>query len=192
MHFLVYHLPDVEVRLLRPDELDAVERAAYAVRGEDYLRERSLLRRELERRTGVAAAQLQFSYGDLGKPECSLQPFNLSHSGDYLCIAFHHRAVGVDIERIRPRRRIAPIARRIMCFRQFEAWKERGSCLEEFYACWCAAEALAKWRGSSVLRAIDLPFVYREGSIEPCFESAPVVELFTPASGYVGAVACCP
>ena len=189
MHYIIHHLNVGKVQLLHPDELDAKEREAYAVRGEPFLRERSILKHELARLTGLPAPQIHLQYSEHGKPECEQQPFNLSHSGDLLCIAFHHKRVGVDIERIRPRRRMDEIARRVMNVEQLEAWRSRGSEIREFFVCWCAAEALAKWCGSSVLFARERPFLYSDGRIEPCFPGAPQVEIFDPAPNYAGAVA---
>lgn len=192
MHYLLYNMTETKVQLLRPEELDATEQTAYAKRGELFLKERSILRHELARHTGIPAAQVQLIYSAYGKPECEQQPFNLSHSGDLLCIAFHHKSVGVDIERIRPRRHMREIAQRIMSAAQWEAWQARGCKQYEFYVCWCASEALVKWCGKSVLRAREIPFLYVDGRIELCSPCAPVVDLFEAAPGYVGAVAYMP
>lgn len=189
MHYLVYNLNTATAELLSPAELDEREQAAYARRGERYLRMRSLLKRELARLTGAPASAIRFTYTPNGKPEWKQQPFNLSHSGDMLCLAFHHRSIGVDIERIQPRPRLVAIARRMMCQEQYEAWQSRNCPIDEFYACWCAAEAITKQSGSSVWQAQKRPFIYRDGRIEPLYDGAPVVELIYPAEGYAGAIA---
>ncbi len=160
----------------------------YARRGDSFLSERSILRHELSIRTGIPPAAVHLDYSPLGKPICREQPFNLSHSGDLLCIAFHHSEVGVDIELMRPRRYMAAIARRVMCPEQFHAWMSRDCPMEEFYACWCAAEALAKWRGSGIFRAKDMPFLFTPTGIQPCFADAPTIRIFTPAPHYTAAV----
>ena len=192
MHYLIYHLPGLQAPLLSPAALDATERAAYARRGERYLLMRSLLKHELARHSHERAEDIRFTYGAHGKPTYAPQPFNMSHSGDLLCLALHHREVGVDIERVRVRRHMATIAERIMCPEQLAVWLQRGSSLEEFYDCWCAAEALAKHSGQSVWQAQQKPFLWRAGSISPLYEAAPCVELFEPAPGYRGAVAFSP
>lgn len=191
MHYLVYHLssPTPDLQLLSPADLDTTEQAAYARRGERYLRERTLLKRELERLCGIPAREIRFSYSPEGKPEFAAQSFNISHSGDLLCMAFHHLAVGVDIERMRERPHLAALARRIMCPEQLAAWQTRGCPLDEFYACWCAAEALVKLHGGSIWHALQYPFLYRHGGITPLMETAPVVEIFHPEADYLGAVA---
>lgn len=189
MHILAFHLPSVRVPLPDVRELDSVERTMYAHRGTPFLLERAILRRELSTRIGIPPAEVHLVYTPLGKPICREQPFNLSHSGDFLCIAFHHTDVGVDIELVRPRRHLVDIARRIMCPEQLDAWCSRGYPVDEFYACWCAAEALTKLRGSGILRARQQPFLFSPAGIVPRFDNAPTVHLFSPAPGYAGAVA---
>lgn len=189
MHYLVYHLPSVTVELLSPQNLDARERAAYAARGESYLTMRSLLKRELARLTGQAAEEIRFTYGAHDKPELATQHFNISHSGEMYCMAFHHTEVGVDIEQMRTRQNLPALARRIMCAEQHAAWVSRGCMAEEFYDCWCAAEAVIKLYGASIWQAQQYPFLHRSGSICPLFDHAPSIELFSPAAGYRGAIA---
>lgn len=189
MHYLIYDMRHTTAPLLSPADLDPHEQAAYATRGERYLLERSLLKHELQRLTGIPARELRFTYSALGKPELAAQPFSLSHSGHLLCLAFHHRRVGVDIEQVRERARLESVAARVMCPAQLAAWRERGCRLPEFYACWCAAEALTKLQGGAIWQAQQRPFLYHEGRILPQYEGAPAVELFQPAEGYWGAVA---
>lgn len=191
MHYLVYERDAIPAAAAADAALlDERERAEHARRGAPYLAERMLLRRELSRLSGVPVQDVRFTYSTNGKPEFAPQPFNLSHSGNCLCLAFHHRAVGVDVERVRPRRLMHAVAARIMAPRQLQAFCARGCPLQEFYACWCAAEALAKHAGGTIWGAAgEHPFLYGESGISPLFSPAPRVELFSPAEGYLGAVA---
>ena len=190
MHYLVYDLRTAQTELLSESGLDSTERAAVARRGKRYLLMRSLLKRELSGRTGEAPENIRFHYSAEGKPLYDRQPFNISHSGDLFCIAFHHSDVGVDIERMRPLRHMQQLARRIMCDAQYDAWLARGENCTEFFACWCAAEALAKLHADSIWHAQQRPFLWREGNrIQPLFSNAPRVSIFTPADGFQGAVA---
>lgn len=190
MHYLIYDLRSTEAPLLTPADLDTREQAALAARGERYLLMRSLLKHELQRLTGIPAREIRFSYSEQGKPDLPEQPFSISHSGDILCTAFHHRQIGVDVERIRKRAKPDSVAARIMCPVQYDAWRARGSDLREFYACWCAAEAIIKLEGGAIWQAQRYPFLYHTGgSIEALFDNAPVIELFEPAEGYMGALA---
>lgn len=192
MDYLLYHLSHQSLppRQQALSLLDDDERKEYARRGEPYLLVRYLLRRELSRRTGKEARELHLKRTPTGKPflEEGL-PFNLSHSGDYLCLAFHHRDIGVDIEAIRPSRVRTRLAARFMHPEQLEAFLSRESPPEEFFACWCAMEALVKQAAATIWQAQDFPFLYEKGRIVPLFPHAPRVELFKPAPGYCGAVA---
>lgn len=150
---------------------------------------RALLRQELHQRLRIPAADIRFTRNEHGKPEVEGQHFNISHSGDCLCMAFHHLPVGVDVERIRPRANMPKLARQFMGEEQAAAFMERGCPEEEFYACWCTAEALVKCAGISIWQAKQYPFLYHHGKIQPLFENAPEILLFTPQPGYCGAVA---
>ena len=103
MDYLVYQISEMPpaerfAGVLSHDELEMARS-----RGEDYARIRGVLRQELARRCHCAAHEIVFTYGAHGKPSCSHQHFNISHSGDCLCLAFHHADIGVDVERIKPR-----------------------------------------------------------------------------------------
>lgn len=187
MDYLLFRLdslPEGDVALL-----DAAEQEAFGARGERYLRVRSQLKRELERRTGTAAADIRFTYTPAGKPLFAAQNFNISHSGELLCMAFHGGAVGVDIQQHRPVAHLRKIAERILGEEQMAALELFGFPPQEFFDCWSTAEALVKWAGDSILHARRYPFIYDSGRIRPLFEGAPRVQLFRPAEGYSGAVA---
>lgn len=188
MDFLIYSIPDLNAAEIDSSVLSADEREESLKRGRSYTIIRTLLRHEIGRRNGVSAADISFTYGPHGKPECAVLHFNISHSGDCLCLAFHNKPIGVDVERIRPRR-FESLAVRFMCAEQLAAFTSRACPQEEFFACWCAAEALVKHAGDTMWNAKNYPFTYRHGRIVCLFEQAPVVELFTPQPGYCGAVA---
>lgn len=187
MDYLIYRLSALDftpnLGLLPP-----AEQAEAARRGNRYAIIRQLLRQELARRTGLSPAEMAFTYSPHGKPEFPPQPFNISHSGDCLCLAFHHRSIGVDVERMRPRR-FHQLAGRFMCPEQLEGFLTRGCPELEFYTCWCAAEALVKHAGDTIWNAPRYPFRYNRGHIECLYDLAPCVKTFSPMPGYVGAVA---
>lgn len=187
MDYLLFHLdslPRGELSLL-----DAAEREVYAARGDGYLRVRSQLKRELALRTGTAAEEIRFSYSPAGKPLFAAQNFNISHSGELLCMAFHGAPVGVDIQQHRNVARLRDVAERVLGEEQLAALELFGYPPQEFFDCWCTAEALVKWAGDSIFHARRYPFIYDAGRIRPLFEGAPRVQLFRPAEGYSGAVA---
>ncbi len=191
MDYLIYNLAAPHVQAQADATLlSADERALAARRGKLYVLARSLLRRELARRLGCAPQSIHLHYNETGKP---LHPdiyFNLSHSGDCLALVFDHAAaVGIDVERIRPRHRLEGLAARIMSPVQLAAFRERACPVNEFYACWCAAEALVKRAGTSIWQAAEQPFIYENGRIRALRDNMPQLQLFSPAPGYQGAVA---
>ncbi len=170
--------------------LDAYELEQYAARGAKYLIARALLKRELSRRSGVPVGDIHFCYNEHGKPSWPQQHFNMSHSANLLCLAFHHAEIGVDIQQIRPVRRIAEIAPRIMNPLQLERFRENGSSPEEFFTCWSIAEALVKLHGATIWEACNYSYTYAHGCVSLPAEYAGVrVHIFTPAPGFCGAVA---
>ncbi len=191
MDYLIYDLAAPHVQQLADAGLlSADERLAAGRRGGRYVLVRSLLRLELARRLGCSAAAIRLHYNGTGKPLHEGIHFNLSHSGDCLALAFDRSTpVGIDVERIRPRARLEGLAARIMGEEQLEAFRQRRCPVEEFYACWCAAEALVKRAGTSIWQAAEYPFLYEGGQVRPLREGMPEVRLFTPCPGYRGAIA---
>jgi len=189
MDYLCYNLAVPHAGMDRVSLLDERERQVFARRGNMYLLERNLLKHELARRTGRPPESIRLVLSPHGKPLLEGLHFNLSHSGDWLCLAFHDAPVGVDIQEIRRDVCMEALARRIMCAEQWEGFMSRGARAEEFYACWCAAEAFSKHAAGTIWQVRSYPFLYQEGRIKPLFGHAPVAELFSPAPGYCGAVA---
>ncbi|MBW4458871.1 MAG: 4'-phosphopantetheinyl transferase superfamily protein [Nodosilinea sp. WJT8-NPBG4] len=99
---------------LSPAEQAQLQRLHRPVVQSQFLASRGCLRHLLSRYTGQAPAALTFVYGPKGKPELSpdassagvIPRFNLSHSEQRLLVAISTaadvRAIGVDIEALRP------------------------------------------------------------------------------------------
>lgn len=187
MHYLLFRKDELPAG--EPALLDEAEQQHYATRGDVYLRVRSQLKRELARRTGTAAQKIRFHYSAAGKPLYESQPFNLSHSGDLIAMAFHDATIGIDIQQHRDVAHLRGVASRVLGEEQLAALELFGFPPQEFFDCWCAAEALVKWAGDSIFHARRYPFIYDSGTIRPIFDNAPRVLLFRPAEGYSGAVA---
>lgn len=189
MDYLVYQISSLsasaeEISAMLPPE----EQAEASRRGGAYGAIRLQLRLELSRRTRIPPDRVKLTYNDYGKPDCMHQPFNISHSGDCLCMAFHHKSIGVDVERIRTRSYEA-LATRFMSKPQLDGFRQRGCRQDEFFACWCAAEAIVKHAGDTMWHALQYPFRFVHGRIVCDFPNAPEVQLFQPMPGYCGAVA---
>lgn len=88
-----------------------------------------------------------------GKPWFPDRPglhFNVSHSGGVLLCGVGDAPLGVDIERIRPRR--AGLARYVLDEREFQWYRDRGSRWEDLYVLWTLKEARCKCTGEGLRR----------------------------------------
>lgn len=191
MNYLIYQLSDLSPEKISTTSLSQEELTEASRRGGNYAIIRALLRQEIARRSQTTPDAIVFEYGPHGKPHCNIQHFNISHSGDCLCMAFHDAAVGVDVERIRTRD-FKALGKRFMCPEQWDNFCARSCPENEFFACWTAAEALVKHAGDTMWNARLYPFIYRSGHIDCQFENAPLLQLFTPLPGYAGAIAYTP
>jgi phosphopantetheinyl transferase len=105
---------------------------------------------------GGAAPELVVAYG--GKPRLAAAPerlaFNLSHSGALalVAVAAGGAEVGVDVERIRPRRDLARLAERWLPAADAEAVAGAPEAERElaFYAAWTRHEARVKCTGAGL------------------------------------------
>ncbi len=95
--------------LLSPDETARARRFFFAENRRRYIIGRGWLRVILGRYLHLAPAQLAFRYGSQGKPYLALpegaEPicFNVAHTESIVLVAVAlGRAVGVDVERVRP------------------------------------------------------------------------------------------
>lgn len=191
MTYLCYNLSELPADDSAVSTLNDEERAIYARRGESFLKTRSTLKRALAMKLGCDAQMLCLATGEHGKPYlpgCELH-FNISHSGDLLCIAFHHTPIGIDVQQIRPAQATPRLARRIMCPQQLAAWQQRGAGTQEFFDCWCTTEALVKQAGATIWQAKRFPYIWHTGHIRLLADTPILVNLFAPAQGYRAAVA---
>ncbi len=115
---------------------------------------RGLLRVVLGRLTGCPADKLPLVYGEHGKPHLTppaLLQFSVSHSGDYLMLAFaQERSIGVDVEQIRPLSDFESLLRYCLTGheqRELELVSGKASRQLAFFSAWTQKEALLKAMG---------------------------------------------
>jgi 4'-phosphopantetheinyl transferase len=145
---------------------------------------RGILRDLLSGFTGTPAHELEFEYGDAGKPSLSNHDinFNISHSAELGLFAFApDRPVGVDVENERPVRRLLDVAQRFMNEDEVRALAATapGERDASFMRWWVVREARLKAEGKSVWSGADK-------------KSTPdnlTHKLFAPRPGYIAAVA---
>jgi 4'-phosphopantetheinyl transferase len=183
--------PELEAICRSAASLSAAERERAARFRFDADRRRfivahSTLRELLGARCGLPPGSLQLESGKHGRPVLagsSLQ-FSLSHSGELLAYAFaRSRAVGIDVEAIRPMAGADAIAARTFPRREWRAYAAlapRGK-VSGFFRGWTRTEALAKALGSGLTVPPE--------ALEAALQEAWVVRSFAPAPGYAGAVA---
>jgi 4'-phosphopantetheinyl transferase len=200
--------PDGEVerlaRVLSPDESERAGRYLIPAGRRQFVVARALLRRILGAYLDAPPHRLAFTTGPQGKPTLKEHPglyFNLSHSHGLALVAVtRHAEVGVDVEAVRPHPTHRELADRF--FAPSEAAILRGLPIEHslhaFFHGWTRKEA--------VLKATGMGLSYGSERVEVTLlphqparllsldgQSAPAaswsLETFTPAPGYVAALA---
>ena len=185
MNYLCYRLSELNDKAVNEDALTTEERDFSPTRR----KVRALLREELARRLHIKPSEVQFSYNEHGKPMVEGLFFNISHSADLACFAFHDAPIGVDVQQIRPNTNAAKLAPRLFCAEQLEQLKQENFHDRNFFFCWSVAEALVKFYGTTIWQASEYPFVLKQHGVQTLFKNAPMVELFEPMAGYIGAIA---
>lgn len=180
-------------QLLTPSELERADRLATGALRRRYLQAHSLLHILL--RAYLPTGEHELAYRTHGKPflrALNTNPqieFNMSHSGDYLLIAFARGfQVGVDVELIRPLSDLELLIEKCCTQREKEylATLPSNAHLMTFYQLWTRKEALLKMQGIGLgekLSAIEVYDGVKEGSL---IDLAPIR---IDGHDYVGALA---
>ena len=125
---------------------------------------RGALRSVLGLYLDTPAAALRFEYGAHGKPHLASPQnphrvaFNLSHSGPVALIAItSDRAVGIDVERIRPGVEVMALAERFFCAEEAREIRRLAPALrvQAFHACWTRKEAVIKAWGDGLFARLN-------------------------------------
>ena len=191
---------------LEPHERERADRFRFCRDRRRYVTARAALREILGNYLDTPPDALRFAYGPRGKPR--LEPespgeeirFNLAHSDGLAVYAFTRgRAVGIDVERVRPDVAGEGIERRFFSAAEAEAvtGAPEESRAEAFFGCWTSKEAYVKARGDGLALALDAFTMSTRASEKLRLLSAGqageterwVFERFTPAAGFVGALA---
>jgi 4'-phosphopantetheinyl transferase len=106
--------------MLSPDELQRADRFQIATAARRFVAARAALRTVLSRATDRDPKDVEFRFGEHGKPRLATPGplFNASDSGDFVVIALAVVEVGVDIELLRSLRHAERLARRICTDRE--------------------------------------------------------------------------
>ncbi|MBD2230728.1 4'-phosphopantetheinyl transferase family protein [Phormidium tenue] len=179
-----------------------------------FLASRGCLRHLLSRYTGQAPAALTFAYGPKGKPELSpdassdgvVPKFNLSHSEQRLLVAISTaadvRAIGVDIEALRPVKCLPGLCRRYLTAAEAKTMLARShpQADHHFLRYWTGKEACLKSLGIGIadsMQALELcletPLTSRPTSVKvvtaPGLDHPGPLYQWQLEPGYIGAIA---
>jgi 4'-phosphopantetheinyl transferase len=154
--------------VLAPDERARATRFYDSRLGARYVVGRGLLRVLAGRYLGVAAEEIEFVYGEHGKPRLAGSGpwFNLAHSGPEALYAFCSSAeVGVDVELANPDRANRRVAERFFAAGEVASLLRLPEALQPraFLCCWTRKEAFIKARGDG----LSLPLHSFEVTLDP-------------------------
>lgn len=117
-----------------------------------------LLQYAMKKQTGgKLPLDLRYEIGEHGKPYLADYPqlyFNLSHSGEYVVLAFANQEVGIDIQQKRPIKEA--LAKMVLSDREYMQYKGlpgEDAC-NWFFRCWCAKESYSKLNGTGLLQEL--------------------------------------
>jgi 4'-phosphopantetheinyl transferase len=193
--------------VLSSDEKVRAERFYFEKHRNRFIVARSTLRIILAQYLEREANKIEFSYGDRGKPflkekapNKKLQ-FNISHSENLALYGLtYDRAIGVDIEHLRPIDDVQKIARRFYSAQEsaiVDSLTDSKKILA-FFRGWTAKEAYLKATGDGISEALDrvevslapdetLSLLRLHGDIQAAARWR--LHSFTPADQYVATIA---
>jgi 4'-phosphopantetheinyl transferase len=167
VHFWRANLDDHQSESFRPllsaDEISRADRFHFDKDRNHYIVARGLLRKLLASYLNTAAAELNFSYAQKGKPFLDKGRhgginFNVAHSHGLAVYAFSiKRELGVDVEFIREDFGGEEIATRFFSSGENEMLSIVSDDLknEAFFNCWTRKEAYIKARGEGLSMPLD-------------------------------------
>jgi 4'-phosphopantetheinyl transferase len=189
---------------LSADEQKRADRFRFPRDAHRFIVGRGILRALLGRYLQISPEQLQFCYGDHGKPALVSDladglTFNISHSEELmLCAIARGCHVGIDLEYLRPVNNLEELTQRFFSPQEHAAIHAlpEASRLRSFFQHWTCKEALLKASGDGLmdLSAIALhihsdiaQLVSWNNAVRPVHSWS--VQLFTPAPNCVAAIA---
>ncbi|MEM8807347.1 MAG: 4'-phosphopantetheinyl transferase superfamily protein [Cyanobacteria bacterium P01_G01_bin.38] len=162
-----------------------------------FIQSRGSLRHILSRYLSCPAAEVDFTYGEYGKPQVSHDPnlaFNLSHSEDLaLCVVGHGQRLGIDLEYLRPLTHFESLSRRCLCNSELKVIKTlaESQAQQQFLQYWTCKEAYLKALGCGLtqsLQSVEVQLSPTPQLLSPSVESNWQLKILNPAPGFVAAV----
>lgn len=154
---------DAYLKHLSDDELYKAQNFRFEKDSTTYVLARGVLRRLLSKYTQTPADNIEFAYGDYGKPKLrdmdALQ-FNVSHSKELIILAFSLNCeIGVDVEYQDDSINLMEIAKTVFTETEIESLNslEKKDLASGFYHLWTRKEAFIKLSGYGLSMPIVLP-----------------------------------
>jgi len=148
-------------RMLGPREIERANRFRFPHLRRNYVARQGILRDLIGRYTGTAGADVQFVFGDMGKPALaanSTLQFNMSHSQHLALYGFMwNHEIGVDIEFERPLADLADIANASFAAEEVASLFSLppDQRITAFIKCWSRKEAFIKAVGAGLSFPLD-------------------------------------
>ena len=192
-------------RTLSPDEQQRAQAFRFDVDRTRFVVGRGVLRALLGLYLGLEPEQIDFAYGEWGKPALA-EPatplgFNLAHAADLALYAFTWgRSIGVDLEAVLPLPDVAQLVAQFFSPREQRDWRSLPAAgqVEGFYRCWTRKEAFLKALGAGLARPTaqfsvslrpDEPARLLEVAWDPAEAARWTLVSFPPCTGCLAAVA---
>jgi 4'-phosphopantetheinyl transferase len=191
--------------LLSAAERQRAERFHFSEDRDHYIIRRGILRILLGRYLNTRPAEIEFRYGQWGKPEMNRASldlhFNDSHSADLALYGVTMVCpLGADLEQIRPLPEFEELASRYFSARESALIRALAPehRMEAFYNVWTRKEAFLKATGEGIGRNLAEVEVSPAPGREPAILRVPgmtpgaagwKLRSFSPAPGFLGAVA---
>lgn len=150
--------------LLASDEMSRMKRFRFSSDRDCYIIVRGILRVLLGIYLQIPPRQIKFHYSERGKPILAAGQanlflnFNVSHSHEQALLAFtYNRAIGVDLEYIRPDIVREHVAERFFSPQETNTLRMLPDSLQPvaFFNCWTRKEAFIKATGEGLSRPLD-------------------------------------
>ena len=131
---------------------------------------------------GISGDPLPLEREEHGKPYLKGYPgihFNISHSGQYVMIAFSDGPVGVDIQEMTPDKDLEKLAKRVMSDEEYVRFLEAEDRTDSFFRTWVKKEAYIKRTGDGLfadMRTLPMDGFFREFEIDPDYRCAVCAE----------------
>ncbi|MFH0891597.1 MAG: 4'-phosphopantetheinyl transferase superfamily protein [Candidatus Falkowbacteria bacterium] len=158
-------------RFLSAEEKERADRFKFEKDFKLYTAGKILARKIIADHIGIAPKDIKFFIDKYGRPfledpKIKDFDFNISHSGDYVVLAFSHRQIGVDIEKIRP----VDFKIAETCFHDKESEylnHDPDKRLENFFRLWTLKESFIKAVGQGLSCPLkDFYFSFTDGGIK--------------------------